>query len=815
MNNLKSYFIFFKSQTFLYTSLFLILIFYSTYARAVPLYQDTSTNTKVLQQRLSENELKILFDAPATHVGHGSIFDASGNTLKFNEKLLNQTQAFWLSVFEEQKGADQFGKLRAIIFDLVEDPYIAKSLEIDALTQNKQDFLSLKAKALNNALRSQYLYENKIDFTSEKLTPWGIPYNVSEILERYGLDQPKAITEKDGEEYIAECREAGVPIPPPMYTDGWQNRGVFTTEFISEDLVAELWLYEGEDIGGACLALPRYFSDTDDTTTRFFGLICLGKESNNACFWDNPSSARWPRNEARPIEDFVGGAALAENGQGTCTDCHAGENPFVVHPDVVAFSGLTSVLGSDDWYEPIVAATWPQNPGPIDLSSIDSEQSCDSCHSQGFAGRFPDVTAGLTGYCGDVLKTSLLGDTDSIPPRAIQTMPQSGSFAGHIGHIDYLLSLCYGGTTPGGNDDDREEISPPIVIGPLYACATKLAVAGTILDAEVSVYVDGALVGTKISRSPSQLDFDVPELEVGQIVTAEQKIDGIASGFSNSVTVRDHKIDYPSGLPAPEIDPELIYECGHTVAARHVPGAILTIKVNGGDERSTSSSTGWTGMYPAKNPFDLNDEFTAEISLCEDRSGISDPIYAVAAPAVTSAPSTDPAELFDGQELINIVDVLHGSMVEVGESSVGMFDKFSTPISWMPERDVRSKLGRSLLSGDNLLLQQTLCDEGPIGELPPVRECESLPTPRIRIPFEGDTQVFVTESVPGARIRIFVGSDEIGDGSGNLIALERALIRGETLVVTQVLSDCFSRLAYTITVQDRPEDKNENEDKKG
>ena len=63
-------------------------------------------------------------------------------------------------------------------------------------------------------------------------------------------------------------------------------------------------------------------------------------------------------------------------------------------------------------------------------------------------------------------------------------------------------------------------------------------------------------------------------------------------------SVRDHKADYPAGLPAPDIDPDLIYECGNTVAVRHVPGAQLTVFVNGGDPRTSNTSTGWSALFP-------------------------------------------------------------------------------------------------------------------------------------------------------------------------------------------------------------------------
>src|ERR1039458_6972216 len=62
---------------------------------------------------------------------------------------------------------------------------------------------------------------------------------------------------------------------------------------------------------------------------------------------------------------------------GQCSDCHAGQNSFVVHPRKAPFkAAYTAVqdpaikahganLNGDTWYKPLgVDPSWPQNPNP-------------------------------------------------------------------------------------------------------------------------------------------------------------------------------------------------------------------------------------------------------------------------------------------------------------------------------------------------------------------------------------------------------------------------------------------------------------------
>ncbi len=754
---------------------------------------------------------------PLTGFGHGRFFGKDGAVFKPTPESVYEVQTYYLTKststinqVKDPKVLATLKKKKTLIYEAVSDKILANALYLDellTLSEKKEDVVLM---GTLDGLRRYYIeHFAKLTFRNEAgVFSKGIHPDLARKLEEGGITVFLK-TNASGDEYIKECKDAGVPIPPPMYAKPWENRGVFSNEFIDEGSFADLWFYESRNPEGACLALPRYGS-ASAKTANVLGLICVGKKTSKACFWDNPNSDKFVRDVPVSIEKFVGGAALASNGQGTCTACHAGENPFVVHPDKAPFAGLSSKLMPDNWHDPLVHPSWPQNPGPTSvLNTVNSQNRCDSCHQQGGAGRFPDVSdPGIAQYCSVVLEQSVFGG-------AKRTMPQGlGSIWGYFDHIDALLSLCYGKSV--GLDpipDDDKHISPPIIIEPLYGCATQLAVKGTLLDAKVSVFINGTFIDAKISRSPSLLEFNVPALVPGDVVTATQEFNGVLSDPSNPATVRDHKVDFPTGLPKPDIDPKLIYQCGNTIAVKHVPGAKLTVFVNGIDPRSTNTSTGWTGIYPGKYPFDVGDKFTASIDLCGDSSPLSNVETAVAAPTTVNAPKLAPSQTYVGQELINITDILHGSWLEVGESSAGGFGQFSTPISWHNEYDFATPLGGPLAAGQHLTVRQALCDKSKPTETPPAKKCEDIPAPKIRIPLEGENYVVVTDAVAGARIHVFDSSNiELGDGSGSVIALNRALLFDETITVTQSIGKCKGKYGYKVKVRRIERDKRNGKD---
>ena len=250
------------------------------------------------------------------------------------------------------------------------------------------------------------------------------------------------VAEAGGVAYIAQCDTNEVPTPPVWnYEDAfhnvngtlWVNDGPLVWPFISQDLVAEAFYYESTDPPGVCIALPRSDMDANGIPVpdgiELLGVICQGAQSSKACFWDSKFVDRFdtlnftddcqitgPNNlylTAAGNPCFIGGTdlALPNATGGTCTSCHRGENVFLI-PNAFPEpgpSGLTAAIPQRmpaAWHDPIVDASWPDNPGPFVPTA--AADGCTGCHSEAgralgplFGGRFP---ASPGDYCGTVLR---------------------------------------------------------------------------------------------------------------------------------------------------------------------------------------------------------------------------------------------------------------------------------------------------------------------------------------------------------------------------------------------------------------------------
>jgi hypothetical protein len=762
---------------------------------------------------------------PIGYIGHGVVTDSRGRELELNEKLIARIQKAYIRNLENpnlavrqsgQFDPSQINSRQKVIFSIVDDRILANAIYIDWLVDHRKPRDEARFSTVNNTLRWFYVLQiQQNPILPDAKFRWGKGLKDDEATELEGEGiVVYSITNKGMPEYCDQCLEAGVPVPQNMFGSEWENLGTFDgEEFISTGTFPELLIYVSRDPEGFCLALPRYNtsgSAPDGSQATLFGVICLGTRTSKACFFDNPRNVFFKKNEVVNFrERFVGGSDLIVNNQGTCTDCHAGENPFVIHPDKPAFAAIWSKVTSTvppRWYDPLVDATWPQNPGPsYILDAVSSVGRCNSCHQQGSAGRFPDLSFPLREYCQDVFSNAVRA------PSSGGTMPPAPyTLSEFAPHINALRASCGavrfpGKVEPGSQTPDPSFISPPMVLGPLYACATAVAVGGAVLDAKVSLLSNDVEVATIYpARSPFRIDFmGLQKLEPGQVITAIQESDGAISAPSAPVTVRDHTVDYPAGLPKPFVDPSTVYECAEVISVRHVPGATVTVFTNGRDPRSFISSWDWTIVHPSGAPFSVGDEFTVNQTLCTDKSDISDPPAVRARTGPTApllVPILKPPSIVAGQELLFIENIVEGANVTVEETSSPWSGTFSTPVNWKPDFDIKIPLGRPLRPGDSIRLRQELCSS--IGDWSPgdqVQPCKNLPAPLIETPIAGNDFVIVAESLPGARIMIFDSAGvEIGDGSGTVIFLSRPIIAGETLIVVQQLGECTGQFVYRV-----------------
>lgn len=766
---------------------------------------------------LNRKRPELLKEDPIAAYGHGSFVGQNGKNLEMTEQLIGQIQDYYIAMLSSRSLTAREGstytseedkRVKAGIYDIVDDKVLANAFYLDWLIEHTKHDDGGRYQVISNGLRWYYIHHFKKDalLPDEKGQWWkGISKQLAERLRKYGI-VVYAITNAGIAEYCEECLDQGVPVPQNMFGSEWTSMGSFDgDEFISGTLDPNLLLKVSTNPPGFCLALPRY---NGSNRAELFGVICMSYQTGKVCFFDNPNGTFYAKDvQINFRQNFLGGRDLVLNGQGECTDCHAGENPYVTHPEVAAFGNYIDAVGGNTmpprWYIPIVDGTWRQNPGPTYLLDVVSSPSrCDACHmAGGNGGRFPRVSA-LDFYCTDVLQNAVA-----------RTMPPFGADPSRFtAHTQALTQSC--GTrknegtvvndpTPPANNGSV--VSPPLVVDPIYECATVAGVKGSALDAKVQLFEGTNLIGTiDPARSPTLIEFTgLPGFINGQVITARQTLDGVTSDPSPTVIVRKISEDYPDGLPLPEIDPTTVYECANVIAVKHVPGAIFTIYTDGANPSSGSGSTGYTMGWPSGAPFTTAMKFTVEQSLCASKSGLTEPVSPVTAPSTLPSVAFDPNTIYVGQELLQLSSITYGAKVIITESTTPWNGSVQTPISWFPDYDIATRLGRPLQSGDNVSAVQELCGRVSVWDQPrsKLHDCERFPGCRIEAPRAGNSYVLPYDHLPGARIRVYdSGGNEIGDGSGTVINLTRTLVAGETISITHTIGECTSRFVFNIVV---------------
>jgi hypothetical protein len=156
--------------------------------------------------------------------------------------------------------------------------------------------------------------------------------------------------------YMAQCRRRGVPIPPDwsLSTTQWLYHGALRGASNLLDgaddpaATAEVWTWSDPLHRGACVILPR---SAGGVRGGLSGIICQNATSGFACFWDsrkrddaNPTvetpALDWRRQTLRVNELMDASNLPDDNGGGVCTDCHRGENVFLMAPDAAPWRSV-------------------------------------------------------------------------------------------------------------------------------------------------------------------------------------------------------------------------------------------------------------------------------------------------------------------------------------------------------------------------------------------------------------------------------------------------------------------------------------------
>ena len=420
----------------------------------------------------------IIPEDPVAAIGHGFLIDKSGKIITPDINFIEKAQDIYLSALR-MRLADtdraSFDQKRAALFkDNVLDRrngMAAKTRMIEWLLRRAGDMpdgsISGKISLLNQLLgyEDPVLRDKKIEL-------------LPDLGQRIGAAGFSNIvlfsTTNSGAAYQAECQANGVPIPPDIGSSAWTlssiggdnkfplpvvamptpaNQKLFPDGRLFLPTGAQVYVYKSTAPEGMCIALPRS-SNPGGGSSNIIGLdgvICMGKATSKVCFWDNQApdgpgqpgpAVTFPEGTVTPLSQFAGGADLFGGSGGVCTVCHAGENPYTMHPGTPLSANAFPTFPSmpDDWYIPLVHPNWPQNAGPINQADVPS--SCSGCHSEsGGAGRFPLLSSTINGpntYCTLILAAAIG-----------RTMPTTnpGGLAGNTA-VQNFLALCNNAPRP-------------------------------------------------------------------------------------------------------------------------------------------------------------------------------------------------------------------------------------------------------------------------------------------------------------------------------------------------------------------------------
>jgi len=262
--------------------------------------------------------------------GHGMLFDKDFKLVVLDKQSIVELQN---SMIEALKKNSQDNKqalqeireletqLRKKLFD-AEESIVVRAKIVRTLLRRSDDELRLRYEWRNDALMYTYLSKPGIHTRAALHT--------SALLRKHGFTRKPT---RNLQGYERDCGTEQVPIPPDWAETGtpWVYQGTLTENLLRPGEYAAVWTYSDPNSRGACIALPRKDVGGNDTN---LGIICQSARTGRACFWDNRSRTNqagllpWT-GQTLVVAQLAGGDVLREN----CTNCHHGNNVFLISPD--------------------------------------------------------------------------------------------------------------------------------------------------------------------------------------------------------------------------------------------------------------------------------------------------------------------------------------------------------------------------------------------------------------------------------------------------------------------------------------------------
>jgi hypothetical protein len=292
----------------------------------------------------------------------------------------------------------------------------------------QSDSLAKSYRRTHALLGAAALTQAKLSSSFWKERAW-----LRDVLEKEGvLDYAVAQQGLTGQTYIDQCVANEVPIPPDWKSPSWVFQGDLPQSlgFVNISDGIKVFTYEDPAVPGLCVALPRVNRVAGGDEIFAMGIICQSATTGKACFWDNLDAMgrkiRGPIDSTpMRIADLQNGDVLREN----CTECHRGENVFVVHPGTSLDFGARAA--TPRWPAPVSRqATWENPPAFRNRGT----STCSGCHA------IANVTRNGETFCRVIMA-----------PAAARTMPPGTAPVGwqmpsptspHVADVNAIRSAC-------------------------------------------------------------------------------------------------------------------------------------------------------------------------------------------------------------------------------------------------------------------------------------------------------------------------------------------------------------------------------------
>ncbi len=299
----------------------------------------------------------------------------------------------------------------------------------------------------------------------------------------------------------------------------------------------------------------------------------------------------------------------------------------------------------------------------------------------------------------------------------------------------------------------QSELSPPHV-EPTNECSKSIYVDGFIPGATITVFRGGSAIGVPFVSTFGFANVPVPQLHVGDQITAIQTVNGVNSAHSAVMTVGK----MPTTLPKPTVDPK-IYACGRIVPVHNLVSGV-TVEVRD-DTAGTVIGNGatpnlWGGDWDPVSTSALvkGHKISARVSACTGVPSVTSvQVTVLPDPSPLKAPTLDTPII--GNNAITAHGLYIGSLLQAFQPGPIGSGYSTADTNWMEVATVKATPG--------VIAEQDLCSKGP--KTPPYTPTNNIPPPTLVGPIcPGQPAAIVRNTTINATLVLVKNGTVVGYG---------------------------------------------------